>query len=357
MDALSSIHIVGAGGIGCAVGHSLARAGVRVTFIEADENKLAWGRRQGVAIAGREAQPADFATFRSWQPDPGVPVLLCTKCYDNAAVLERLSESAVLVPIQNGFDPALETRPAHVEGVASFVSECEPGRTLTRITRGGKLHLGVNRAAGADDERSLTERVAQLAHLLRRAPFPVVVVPDVRPFKYTKLMYNAALSPLASAAGIDNGEILSQRRIRALFFALLRENHAILSSAGLALGKIGPLEPATVARILGRPWLAHLLAWAFYPSLRGAYCSMFRDLPNGRTEVEFYNRRLIDLAGGGPCPLNTLVYERIKRMEVERTPPSLAALEPLLAAFEKTTSSRERASFQSIGVDPRAKAG
>ena len=35
--------------------------------------------------------------------------------------------------------------------------------------------------------------------------------------------------------------------------------------------------------------MASLLAWAFYPTLRGTYCSMSKDLPAGRTEIENYN--------------------------------------------------------------------
>src|SRR6185295_9088483 len=124
-----------------------------------------------------------------------------------------------------------------LEGIASFVSECLPGRVHTRITRNGKLHLGrrSERAAGGDDGR-----LAELAALLRRqAPFRVEVVPDILPYKYTKLLYNAAISPLAAAAGLDNGQLLSVPAARRLFFELLRENHAILAGAGLPLGKVG----------------------------------------------------------------------------------------------------------------------
>ena len=48
---------------------------------------------------------------------PAVTVLLCTKCYDNAAVLSRLPASATLLPIQNGFDQALEARGDFAEGI------------------------------------------------------------------------------------------------------------------------------------------------------------------------------------------------------------------------------------------------
>jgi 2-dehydropantoate 2-reductase len=323
---MEAVHVVGAGGIGCAVGHALCAAGARVTFIDADRAKVQWGQRCGVAVDRRPALRADFVPFAEWEAPAGATVLLCTKCYDNAAVLARVPASANLVPIQNGFDPDLQSRPAHVEGIASFVSECDPGQAHTRITRAGKLHLGVNRAGGPPQADGVLRAAADLGERLRRGPFRVELVPDILPYKYTKLMYNAAISPLAAAAGLANGAVLRHRRVRGLFFALLRENHAILSRAGVSLGKVGPLRPSTVAAILRRAWLAHALAWAFYPSLKGSYCSMFNDLPRGRTEVEYYNGHLIALAGDGPCPLNRLAYALVRRMERERIRPHLGAL-------------------------------
>jgi 2-dehydropantoate 2-reductase len=142
-------------------------------------------------------------------------------------------------------------------------------------------------------------------------------------------MYNAAISPLAAAAGLDNGQLLAVPKARHLFFGLLRENYAILHGAGIRLGKIGPFHPATVQRILGRLTVAGLLAWAFYPTLRGTYCSMSGDLPRGRTEIDFYNGHLIDVAGDRPCPLNRRVYELVKRMERDRITPGLHVLDEL----------------------------
>jgi 2-dehydropantoate 2-reductase len=323
---MDTIHVVGTGGIGCAVGHALCAAGVAVTFVDADPQKVTAGREHGVGVEGRSPQRASFVLFADWAPPRGVPVLLCTKCYDNAAVLARLPEGTDLIPIQNGFDPALQARLPHVEGIASFVSECRPHRPITRITRGGKLHLGPS-----DGTVGLRERAAALAARLRRAPFRVEVVEDIRPFKYTKLMYNAAISPLAAAAGLDNGDLLRLPRARRLFFALLRENYAILSGAGVPLGKVGPLHPTKVAAVLRRPWLARALAWAFYPSLRGTYCSMAGDLP-GRTEIDNYNGHLIALAGDRPCPLNRRVYDLVRRMEREHIEPHPSVLDELLAA-------------------------
>jgi 2-dehydropantoate 2-reductase len=321
---MDAVHVIGAGGIGCAVGHALSAAGVAVTFVDADPDKVRWGREHGVAVDRRPARPADFRPFDDWQPPADVPLLLCTKCYDNARVLARVPAGARLLPIQNGFDPALEARAA-AEGIASFVSECLPGRTHTRITRRGRLHLGP--AAGGEG----MDLAHALAVRLAAAPFRVEVVADIRPYKYTKLMYNAAISPLAAAAGLDNGELLRRPRLRRLFFDLIQENYKILQGAGVVLGKVGPFHPRRVAAILSRPLVAGALAWAFYPSLRRTYCSMSGDLPRGRSEIDYYNRHLIDLAGDTPCPLNRRVYALVKRLERERARPDPAVLEEVLA--------------------------
>jgi 2-dehydropantoate 2-reductase len=236
--------------------------------------------------------------------------------------------NACLLPIQNGFDRELEERNHPYEGIASFVSECLPAQAHTRITRQGTLHLGplLDGTPSPEDQRRIRVVYSALQH---SATFRVKWVANALPYKYTKLMYNAAISPLAAAAGLDNGELLSVPAARRLFFDLLRENYAILTGAGVSLAKIGLFHPTTVSRILKHSVIANALAWAFYPSLRGSYCSMSGDLPAGRTEIDYYNGRLIELAGERPCPLNSSVYDLVKRMEHERIKPGLDALERL----------------------------
>lgn len=326
--------VVGAGGIGCAVGYALRAAGTRVLFVDVQAEKIRWGRSHGVRVDRRPAQQAEFVTFAEWSPAPGTTVFLCTKCYDNAAVLSRLPFPVTLIPVQNGFDLSLEARGDHLEGIASFVSECSPHQTHTRITRAGRLHLGTRSTNGAHGEQAVPdERLTSVANLLRRsALFRVEVVPDILPYKHTKLMYNAAIGPIAAAAGLDNGQLLAVPKARRLFFALLRENYTILRDAGVRLETIGPFHPATVNRILRRKMLARALACAFYPSLRGSYCSMSADLPLGRTEIDYYNRYLINLARDRSCPLNRRTYDLVKRMERQRIPPSLAMLDELLGS-------------------------
>jgi 2-dehydropantoate 2-reductase len=323
---MDGIHVVGCGGVGCAVGYALARAGAAVTFVEQAPAKLAWMRAHGVQLGRLPAVAAPAVDFAEWQPAPGAVVLLCTKCYDNAAVLERLPPGARVVPIQNGFDLALDARGVAAEGVVSFVAGCRPDRTHARLAHGGRLYLG-----GGDLASTLAERLGD-------APFRVTLCEDVGAVKCAKLAYDAALSPLAAAGGLDNVQVLLRPRVRELFFELLRENLAILTAAGVGLAKVGPLPPDVVAGALTRRWLARPLAWILARALRGSHNSIAADLATGRTEIEHYNGRLVALAGDGPCLLNRMVVALIGRMTARHLPPHPDRLDELYRAFFRTAT-------------------
>ncbi len=316
---MQTAHIIGAGGIGVALGWSLARAGWDVTMVEPGAAKLAAGHRDGVSVDGVRERNVRFTGFADWTP-PGedAVLLLCTKTYDNAAVLARVKQRRWLIPVQNGFDPALSASEHPCEGIASFVSQCERDRPDTRITRAGELHLGGRRPLAAGERLVLDD----LAAGFRRGGLPRVRVVDlVGPYKAAKLMYNAAISPLAAAAGVDNGQLLGDRLARRLFFALLRENYAILHRRGVPLAKIGPFHPRVTNWILGVPGLAGALAHLFQPGLRGTYCSMAPDMGTGRTEIEAYNGHLKWLVAGVDCPINTAALEMIRTMQEKDLAP------------------------------------
>lgn len=326
------IHIVGAGGIGVALAWSLLRNGRDVTLIDANPDKISSGRKEGPSVAGHGITSADFIDFSDWIPPKDGWVLLCTKTYDNPAVLARMKDASRLVPVQNGFDPELDRLDHAGEGIASFVSECLRDRPVTHITRPGSLHIGARRDASPDERAEL----ASLAGALSNAGlFPVELVEDIRPYKAAKLMYNAAISPLAASAGVDNGELLTDRLAKRLFFGLLQENYRILRHARIPLARIGPFHPDTVSKILRTPGLAAAMAVFFRPSLRGTYCSMAPDMGTGRTEIDAYNGHLIRLAGDFPCPLNRAAYALVNRVVNERLPPAREHLQSLVQSLPK----------------------
>ncbi len=351
---MEAVHLVGVGGIGTVVGYALAAAGVPVVCVERSPAKLAAGRRYGLQVAGRPAVPATFLPFEQWQPPPGATVLLCTKCYDNPAVLARLPAAVQLVPIQNGFDPHLEAFPHEYEGIVAFVAAGEPDRPAARITRPGPLYLGRYRSGNHPSCRddgpsprsaslpsvplpSLPPLPPPLEPLRRNSLFRLRLVKDIAPLKATKLLYNAAISPLAAPAGLDNAALLSHPPARRLFFALLAENDRILRAAGVRLGWLGPLPPRGVTWVLRRRWLAERLARWLEPSLRGTYCSMAGEIARGRTEIEQYTGHLLRLArqAGVAAPLNAAIYELVQEMTRRRAAPDPAVIDRLLVVLQR----------------------
>ena len=320
------IHVLGVGGIGAVIGWALARSGYSVILVDDHPGKVEEGEKNGVTVVGLGTQHIPIVAFDDWVPPDEGFVLLCTKTYDNPAVLARLSDDAILVPIQNGFDPELDQRNHACEGIASFVSECLRDRPITRITRPGSLHIGARRSSTADE----LDEMASLATALKKAKlFPVKFVADIRLYKATKLMYNTAISPLAAVAGVDNGELLTDRLAKKLFFSMLRENYAILQHAKTPLARIGPFHPNMVSFILHIPMLAELMAIFFRSSLCDTYCSMFSDISAGRTEIDAYNGHLIRLAGEFPCPLNRATFALVEKMTHERLKPQHKYLQDL----------------------------
>lgn len=320
------IHIIGAGGIGVAVAGWLFRAEASVTLVESNLSKVSFANKHGIIINNRAPLRIPTVAFDDWNPCSADLILLCVKCYHNDAVLARLGGNAPLIPIQNGFDEQLATHPRiREEGIASFVSECEPDSTRTKITRKGQLHLGpIIPGLPSEDSVFLRDKLGESGQRTE-------VVPWIHPYKNTKLMYNAAISPITSAGGISNSELLKPGPLRQIFFNLLAENYRILHRAGKPLGTIGPFHPATVQRILANPWVGNTLAPFFRPSLMNTYCSMFHDVQKGVTEIANYNGYLCKLAQqfGLDAPWNKTCVNIIENLSGTRQKGSLDHLAKL----------------------------
>ncbi len=321
------VYVVGAGGIGVVMAWCLVKSGVSVTMVEANINKITHANQNGIEILGHGSVTTPVIHFDDWVPDSDSLVLLCTKTYINAQVLDRLPEVVTLLPVQNGFDPLLDAFHHQAEGIVSFVSECETDRAVTRITRKGEFHLG--RRSGVDIDGA--NYLSTLTELLGKANlFPAHLVEDIAPYKYTKLMYNAAISPVASAAGIDNSELLNHPVAKKLFIGLLKENYSILKHAGKPLEKVGPMHPDMVNKILNHTFVINLFALFFKPSLKGTYCSMAPDILTDRTEIEAYNGHLVALAGDFPCPLNRAAIHMIEKIVSNQLTPGIQHLNTMM---------------------------
>ena len=335
MSGMDAIHIVGAGGIGCAVGYALLAAGVPVTFVETPTPRRSPAAgAHGVAVDRRPPLPADFVHFDDWTPAAGAAILLCTKCYDNAAVLARLPPRVRLLPIQNGFDPQLRRPRPRVEGIASFVSECapRPAAHAHHPARQSCTSGGREPVAEATRSRSLLELGAAAA--AGRRCFASTRCRTSLPYKHTKLMYNAAISPLAAAAGHRQRATALGAAARA---AVLRAAAGELRhpDAGPGVARQGRAVPPDDGGVdPARPAVARGAGVGVLPvAARHLLLDGRRD-PEGRTEIDNYNGHLIGLAGDGPCPLNRGVYRPRQDDGTQRLPPGPERLAGLLCPIE-----------------------
>jgi 2-dehydropantoate 2-reductase len=182
----------------------------------------------------------------------------------------------------------------------------------------GELHLGGRRRLATDERDVLENRATGF----RRGGWnQVTTLALICSYKSAKLMYNAAISPLAAAADIDNEELLSDPLAQRLFCFGPRDL-CDFASQWRAVAADGPFQPAVVDRILSVPGVARILADLFRSGLRGTYCFMAPDMGTGRTEIAAYNAYLKRLARGTSCPINTAVLELINTMnEQKRSPP------------------------------------
>lgn len=327
-NSLPTIYIVGAGGIGCSLAATIHHAGHPVKLVEKCPQKVSWGLANGVKVSGFPAQNIPIVPFETWAPGPDDLVFLCVKCFANEEVLAKVPQLTTIIPVQNGYEKQLTARKHTFEGIASYIAESEPGKTMTKITRPGSLHLGFavpNEKPGLDLE--------SFAPLIRIPGVQLQIISDINPIKSTKFIYNCAISPLASGCGVDNGQLLGNPRIRRLFLGLLKENLGILNARKIPLGKVGPFAPTTVVNILNNSWVSSLLARWFKGSLDKTYCSMAGDWATGRTELDNYLGHLLDLAEDFPCPLNRALYKWCKERLERKLPASMELISHLENSF------------------------
>ena len=62
---------------------------------------------------------------------------------------------------------------------------------------------------------------------------------------------------------------------------------------------------------------------------------MSGEIPKGRTEIDYFNGHLIELAGNRNIDLNRRCYDLVKRMEKERAAPAPRWIDELTPAHSK----------------------
>jgi 2-dehydropantoate 2-reductase len=237
---MTSLAILGPGGVGGFIAAALARTGHDVTVV-AREPAAELINRDGLAVESVllgdfQARPRGVARLRA-----AVDVLfLATKATGLEAALERIEAvPGLIVPLLNGLDhlPLLRRRfPA--ERVAAGTIRIEADRPQPgRIVHTSRF-LRVDLAA---DDPALHSALARLALTLRQAEIPARLGASEAEILWSKLVRLNALACTTSASGERLGFIRADPTWRAALEGAVAEGAAVARAEGAELDAAGPM--------------------------------------------------------------------------------------------------------------------
>jgi 2-dehydropantoate 2-reductase len=269
------IAVLGCGAIGSLYAAHLARVpGVEVWAVDPWRDHVDAINRDGLHVTGN----ADFVAGVNAVTDAAqLPTctfgIVATKALHTRAAVESARAAlvdAAVVSVQNGI--------GNEEVVAEVVPRVVRG---TIITAGAVTAPGVVRYDAAGDSwfgpfepsPATSAEIDQLAQLLTAGGLRTLALPDVRGPQWTKVVFNAATSPIAALTGLSVGPVCSDPELRGQVDALIAEALAVCSAAGISLLR----DPAES--------VAEAIAEAY-----GHKPSMLQDvLAHRRTEIDVLN--------------------------------------------------------------------
>lgn len=287
------ITIVGAGAIGGTMGAYLARAGHKITFVDAADDHVQAINERGLTIEGAETFTVRARALTPAQMrGPLGLVFLAVKTMhtDGAAqqIAPHLAPEGAIVSMQNGFN---EERIAAVVGerrtIGAFVNFGadwqEPGRIL--FGGAGALYIG-------ELDGGISGRVTAIVEALRTAFLPTTqATPNIWGYLWGKHAYGAMLKATA-LADAPIADILADPVARPAIANLAAEVLAIAAAEGVRPEAFDGFEPEAFVfppgRVEARMQASLDALVAFNRKSLKAKSGIWRDLAVRRrkTEVE-----------------------------------------------------------------------
>ena len=327
--------LVGAGAIGGVTGARMTRAGWDVQIVSNRSEAVALARTSGFhlfGIGGEAHIPVRAVNAVEQLEGPLDVAFVATKAAEAPAAAESLlpllKPDAALVSLQNGI---CEEALARVVGAGRIVG-CVVGWGATlkgpgrmEVTSEGEFVVG--RLDGSTDVR--LEAVREML----AAAAPTRISANIIGELYSKLIVNSCINSLGVIAGMPLGRLLSVRKIREVFVAIMTEAVAVADAMGLTVppGGNGKLD---YHHFLANPGFwgdlrRHLMIRLIGFKYRRIRSSSLQSLERGRkTEVDYLNGYICRQGRrhGVPTPTNDLVVEMIHEIEDGKRTVSMANL-------------------------------
>ncbi len=300
----------GAGAIGGTIGAYLARAGVDVTFVDANRAHVEAMKEKGLELQGPvEAFTIPVHALHTDEVEgEWDTVFLCVKALHTEAATEQLrphlSRDGYVVSLQNGLNERSIARAVgQKRTVGAFVNfgadVLEPGV----VHYGGRGAVVVGELDGVK-----SERLKELHKLLRRFEPDAVTTDNIWGYLWGKMGYGATL--FASAlTDVSIAEVLASPEVRPGLTALAREVLEVAAAAGVTPLGFNGFDPAA---FLSADETAVEQSFdemvAFNKRSAKTHSGVWRDLAvHGRkTEFEAQYGPVLDLAEKHSLPVPTL---------------------------------------------------
>jgi 2-dehydropantoate 2-reductase len=296
--------VIGAGVIGSLFAGHLASVAEVSVLTRRKEHADALNR-DGLEVSGKSELHADVKASADPDELPACDVaIIATKATGLEAALRTLEGSfpgATMTTVLNGLG-AEEIVREHgswpiVSGV-TFMSGTRHSDTHVEYILDTETWLGPY-------EDTPFERAQEIAETIVASGLRAEALPDLRPAQWSKLVFNAAVNPVAALTGLPHDPHFAAESaptdLGHLVHGLVDEGKAVASAAGVDLHD--------------DPWEMNVLA-----TQRGSahYPSMLEDVDAHRqTEIELITGSVVKEAGrhGVPVPLHAALYALVKAKE------------------------------------------
>jgi 2-dehydropantoate 2-reductase len=340
------IAVVGAGAVGGYIGAHLARAGERVTLIDAWPQHVEAIRARGLEISGMTeeegfAVPVEALHLteveRLSREDPVDIAIVSVKSYDTAwataLIAPYLAEHGFVVSAQNCIN---EERIAAVVGWGRTVG-CMIGNNYAvelyepgRVRRASPRDLSVASIQVGEVHGRVTPRLEEL-HRIMQAVDGAAITNNLWGLRWSKLCVNVMRNGVSAATGLGGNARDAHDVIRPIVIRLGGECVKTGKSLGYALEAIAGIAPELLLGALE----GDAAAYAKVEEITLATTtggqrsnlqrpSMAQDMAKGRrTEIDFMNGFVVDKARslGLAVPTNEALVRIVKRVERRELTP------------------------------------
>ena len=297
------------GAIGSLLAYRIARTGISPIIYSRGETKKVLLER-GIIVHSSESvfdllEPSDYSILESNQ-NVDIAIICCKQ--ESVSELTMLAENHLT---SDGFVIGIQNGLGHLNRIASVVGR---GRTVGgSITHGstrigpGEIRLGgIGRIVlGPLEKNNFSVReglLSEIVEILDESNLSPILVPEILPFVWEKLLLNLAINPVAAICGVRNGELLTPP-LHDLAISVMMEGLTVAELEGISIDFTelqNTLQEVLVSTSENR-------------------CSMLQDVMNGHpTEIDWICGALVERAEihGVPVPQTQTLWDLVRGLTI-----------------------------------------